>query len=539
MRSSALRSWTLQCRRRACTANSAWHHQRIDLRQKKRGLLCIPNAQRLFSSLTANDIEYFRSTVLQNHPGTLFWSGDDDEGDDSVLQDASIDWTGHYHSATPLVLRPRTAQQVAEILRYCNDRGLAVVPQAGKTGLVGGGVPRYSHEIVIQLQKMNQIVKDNNDVYHPDIVKCQAGCILQDLQDYCADYRQLLVPVDLGSKGTCQIGGNLATNAGGQYYYRYKSLAANVVGLQVVLADGRILDLNYERCNLKDNTGYKLHQLMIGSEGTLGIITGVAMACPPLPKSRQAAFVSCSTYKDVLAVIQTAKKHLGEILAAMEWMDGSIWQLVAETGRHKMPAFAVSEPGGEGPFYILIETHGSDADHDQAKMDNFLETAMSRGQVSDGVVAQDLQQLQEFWKIRESSNPTVASLGYTYKYDVSLPIVDFVDWIKEMKQDRLDPLGSDVVLNANWGHVLDGNLHYNVTTRGEFEPQPRVIGRLEPYLFESVLRRGGSISAEHGLGQSKNQLLSMVHSADTLLLMKSTKDLFDPKGILNPGKFLP
>jgi D-2-hydroxyglutarate dehydrogenase len=500
------------------------------------------------SIITADDVEYFRSQILDNRPGSLYSRWDDDyDTNESILQDASIDWTRHYKSTTTsaVVLRPNTVQQVSEILQYCNQKGISVVPQAGKTGLVGGGVPMSENELVLQLQKLDRILDDTTDTSldTSSIVKCQAGVILKNLQDYCEEKRHLLVPVDLGSKGTCQIGGNLATNAGGQYYARYKSLAANVVGLQVVLADGRIMDWNFQNANLKDNTGYKLQALMIGSEGTLGIITGVALACPPLPTSRQAAFVTCPTFVNVLAVLQMAKRQLGEILAAMEWMDASIWKLVGEMGNHKMPNFSTTddETGAAGPYYILIETHGSNASHDLEKMEAFLEAVMDHQHVSDGVMAQDLQQVQEFWKIRESANPTVAQLGYTYKYDISLPVAQFVDWIQEMQRERLDRLdgGGGVVVNANWGHILDGNLHYNVTTIGKFEKDPQVMDCLEPYLFEAVLRRGGSISAEHGLGQAKNHLLDMVHEKETLHMMRSIKDLFDPKGILNPGKFLP
>lgn len=454
-----------------------------------------------------------------------------------VIESASADWTGHWTSPASLVLRPQTTLQVSAILSHCNQRRLAVVPQGGNTGLVGGSVPTAAYrEIVLQLQNMNQI--ERLDPLN-GVVQCQAGVVLQTLQDYCAE-RQLLVPLDLGAKGTCQIGGTVATNAGGQYFRRYGSLAGNVLGLQVVLADGRVLDLNYSETNFKDNTGYKLHQLFVGSEGTLGVITGVALACSPLPVSKNAAFVACPSYGKVLCVLQKAQQHLGEILAAMEFMDSTIWRLVEDSGRHKMPMSADSLASGAqegGPFFLLIDTHGSSMEDDEAKWQQFLDAI--QGDIVSGVMAQDLQQYQSFWRIRESSNPTIAQLGYTYKYDVSLPIAQFHDWIQEMRRERLDLLAREEVVNSNWGHILDGNLHFNVTTVGERDPQPDVISALEPYLFQSILNRGGSISAEHGLGQSKNHLLPSVHDKHTLEVMQSIKALFDPQMILNPGKFLP
>jgi FAD/FMN-containing dehydrogenase len=462
---------------------------------------------------------------------------------DPIVTAASTDWTGHYGPAPArLLLRPQTTAQVSALLRYCHERRLPIVPQGGKTGLVGGSVPTRAHqEIILQLQQMNQITALDPLM---GIVTCQAGVVLQNLQDYCAR-QNWLVPLDLGAKGTCQIGGNLSTNAGGPYFRKYGSLAGNVLGLEVVLADGRILDYNYrQRNNLKDNTGYKWHQLFLGSEGTLGIITGVTLACAPLPRSKQAAFVACASYNQVLLVLQKARQYLGEILAAMEFMDAAIWTLVEASGRHKMPLSAETLRSDSavqegGPFFLLIDTHGSNADHDQEKWQTFLEAV--ENDILNGVLAQDMKQYQSFWQIRESANPTVAQLGYTYKYDVSLPIAQFQDWIQEMRLERMRPLdrNESSLVNANWGHILDGNLHFNLTTIGEREAQKDLLNALEPYVFHSILKRGGSISAEHGLGQAKNHLLHSVHDETTLDWMRSMKTLLDPKMILNPGKFLP
>ncbi|GAX10681.1 hypothetical protein FisN_14Lh192 [Fistulifera solaris] len=490
-----------------------------------------------YNSLTESDVQIF-SEILGHNPSLLL------QASDPIVHAASTDWTGHYWQAPArLLLRPQTTAQISALLAHCHQRRLPVVPQGGKTGLVGGSVPTVAHEeIILQLQYLNQITALDPVL---GIVTCQAGVVLENLQDYCANH-SWLVPLDLGAKGTCQIGGNLATNAEGPYFRKYGCLAGNVLGLEVVLADGRILDYNYRLSNnMKDNTGYKWHQLFLGSEGTLGIITGVTLACAPLPRSKQAAFVACSSYDQVLLVLQKAKQYLGEILAAMEFMDAAIWKLVEASGRHQMPLSVetiLSESAVQegGPFFLLIDTHGSNANHDQEKWQTFLEAVQD--DILNGVLAQDIKQYQSFWQIRESANPTVAQLGYTYKYDVSLPIAQFQDWIQEMRLERLGPLArneSSSLVNANWGHILDGNLHFNVTTIGKREVQKDVLDALEPYLFHSILKRGGSISAEHGLGQAKNHLLPSVHDEHTLDLMRSLKALLDPRMILNPGKFLP
>jgi FAD/FMN-containing dehydrogenase len=218
--------------------------------------------------------------------------------------------------------------------------------------------------------------------------------------------------VDLGAKGSCCIGGNVASNAGGQYYYRYGSIAANLLGLQVVLANGNVLDLNYEtRTNLKDNSGYKLHQLFVGSEGTLGVITGVALHCPKLAASRQAAFLACRSFESVLKVMEKAKQDLGEILVAAEWMDQAV---VGILGQH---SYSIPlKANYHSMHFLLVETHGCNVDHDREKLETFLELLFVSEHIDDGVVAQDVSQVMAFWKIRESANPVVMSTGYTYKF---------------------------------------------------------------------------------------------------------------------------
>lgn len=366
-----------------------------------------------------------------------------------------------------------------------------------------------------------------------------------------------MIPVDLGAKGSCCIGGTVSTNAGGQYFARYKSLHANVVGLEVVLAGGTVLQFNLRSsdenskgviCNLKDNTGYDLKHLFIGAEGTLGVITQVALWCSsPYPTSRCAVLCACTSLKQIQECLSLARQTLGETLAAFEFMDRTVTELVAAS-----PTIATGSSGGMipkqatadtedqfYPYYILVETHGTNSQHDEEKMQLFLQRSFEAGVVLDGVLAQDLTQVLALWKIRDCCNPAVASQGYTYKYDVSLPMSDFGSFAEEMKQ-RLEALSLDTQpVATNWGHIMDGNLHFNVTTPTNFELDPVVLNALEPHIFQSVIRRGGSISAEHGLGQSKHKYLPMVHDQATLGLMRSIKQVLDPRGIMNPGKYLP
>ena len=446
------------------------------------------------------------------------------------------------------MVRPASTAHVSRILEYCHHHNIGVVPQAGNTGLVGGSVG-MDHEIIVSLERMHQIHgfvgppgSSNNGM-----LRAQAGCILQDLQDFAA--RQgYMVPVDLGAKGTCQIGGNVSTNAGGSYYYRYGSLHATVLGLEVVLPNGSILNLGYEpTCHLKDNTGYDLKHLFIGAEGTLGIITNVAILCPRLPPSKAAAFLACEDYASVCKTLDLAKSELGEILAAFEFMDEHVLNMVQQQQQQQSSTSGVLPLDRIYPYSILVETHGSNEDHDQEKMQAFVEKAMAEGMVVDGALAQNLGQVEQFWATREACNPSVASQGYVYKYDVSLAVDEFSDFADEVRSSLQQQLSSTSPtasttappIVTNWGHVMDGNLHLNVVVPGVFERDNDLYQRIENVVVDGIIQRSGSISAEHGLGQYKNKHMTRIKDPATLATMGAVKDLFDPNGIMNPGKYLP
>jgi FAD/FMN-containing dehydrogenase len=444
---------------------------------------------------------------------------------DGVSKDASADieaynsdWMRKFRGHTKLVLKPSSTEEVSKILKYCNDNMLAVVPQGGNSGLVGGSVPVFD-EIVINLQKMNQI-HSFDEV--SGILVADAGVILEIADNYLGE-RGHIFPLDLGAKGSCQIGGNVSTNAGGLRLLRYGSFHGNVLGVEAVLPDGTVMDdLSKLR---KNNTGYDMKQLFIGGEGTIGIITKISIICPRRSPAVNVAYFGLESYDHVQQAFREAKGQLSEILSAFELMDGRSQKLVNRVTGKKMPL------EGEHPFYCLIETSGSNADHDGEKLEKFLEHVMENEIVQDGILAQDQTQIQELWTWREGITECLGHDGGVYKYDLSIPIHELYDLVNETR-DRLTSeglLGTDdshpVVDVVGYGHMGDGNLHLNVPVR-RFDKS--VEKALEPWVYEWVQKRNGSISAEHGLGVTKKPYVGYSKSETMIRLMKQIKDLYDP-----------
>lgn len=431
----------------------------------------------------------------------------------------NVDWLKMVRGASKVLLRPQTTQEVSEILAYCNSRRLAVLPQGGNTGLVGGSVPVFD-EIIISMSLMNQVLSFD-DV--SGILVCQAGCILESL-DNIMEERGFIMPLDLGAKGSCHIGGNIATNAAGLRLLRYGSLHGNVLGLEAVLPNGNILDcLSSMR---KDNTGYDLKQLFIGSEGSLGVITAASISVPRRPKSINVAFLGCERFTDVLSSFKLAGTMLGEILSAFEFMDCSSMHLVeSKLGLHN--------PINKWPFYVLIETFGSNSSHDEEKMSLFLEKVISDNIAQDGTLATDLTKIKAVWALRERIAEALMFCGTVYKYDLSLPLPKMYELVLHMRERLSDMQVTNVV---GYGHLGDGNLHLNITTP---DYSDEVLNEIEPYVFEWTAKHHGSISAEHGLGFKKANYIHFSKSPSSVALMKEIKGLLDPKGIMNPYKVLP
>ncbi|XP_040916153.1 D-2-hydroxyglutarate dehydrogenase, mitochondrial isoform X2 [Toxotes jaculatrix] len=452
-----------------------------------------------FSRVTQEDLAFFRK-ILPG--GTLT--------DPDLLESSNVDWLKTVRGSSEVLLRPRTTEEVSQILSYCNSRNLAVNPQGGNTGLVGGSVPVYD-EIILSTALMNNILTFDSI---SGILTCQAGCVLENLSLYL-DERDYIMPLDLGAKGSCQIGGNVATNAGGLRLLRYGSLHGTVLGLEVVLADGQVLDCLAKL--RKDNTGYDLKQLFIGSEGTLGVITAVSILCPRKPKSVNVVFLGCETFEQLLQTFQLCRGMLGEILSAFEFLDSECMRLL--NTHLKLP----------NP---ISETSGSNPTHDGEKLHNFLEEAMTSSLVTDGTVATEESKIKALWSMRERVTEALTHDGFTYKYDISLP----VERIYQLVTDMREHLGGQAKSVVGYGHVGDGNLHLNITSPAK---DPSLLAAIEPFVYEWTASCQGSISAEHGLGLKKRNYIYYSKPSQAVALMGNIKTMLDPKGILNPYKTLP
>ena len=475
-----------------------------------------------FKELNADDVKFFRD-VLGSESAVI----------DGVTQDASedlegfnADWMRKYRGQARLVLKPKTTGQVSKLLKYCNDNMIAVNPQGGNTGLVGGSVPVFD-EVVVNLSRMSQI-RSFDDV--SGIFVADAGVILETADNYLAE-RGYIFPLDLGAKGSCQIGGNVATNAGGLRLLRYGSLHGNILGLEAVLPDGTVVDdLSKLR---KNNTGYDLKQLFIGGEGTIGIVTGLSIICPQRSPAVNVAYFGLESYGKAQQAFKEAKKQLSEILSAFEMMDGESQQLYSRVSGAKLPL------QDQHPFYCLVETSGSNPDHDSEKLNAFLEHVMGEEIVSDGVVAQDETQIQSLWACREGVSEASQHFGGVYKYDLSIPLPQLYDLVAETRRRMQDQNLMDAedeskpVLDViGYGHMGDSNLHLNVATR---RYDKSVEKALEPFVYEWVKEREGSISAEHGLGLAKKEFIGYSRSETMVKLMRQIKGLYDPVSKILPA----
>ncbi|XP_026464711.1 D-2-hydroxyglutarate dehydrogenase, mitochondrial-like [Ctenocephalides felis] len=415
-----------------------------------------------------------------------------------------------------VVLQPKSTQEVSALLKYCNEQRLAVCPQGGNTGLVGGSTPVFD-EVVISTSLMNKIISIDSAA---GVLTCQSGCVLETL-DQTLEQHGLMMPLDMGSKGSCNIGGNVATNAGGLRLLRYGSLHSTVLGLEVVQANGDILNLLSTL--KKDNTGYHLKNLFIGSEGTIGMITAVALQCPPFPKAVNLAFLGLNSFEKVIETFRLAKSMVSEVLSAVEMMDASSVDACLEK-------FGYKRPIGNYPFYMVIETQGSHMEHDEEKLQSFLQKAMNESVVEDGVVASEPSKIRQLWEIRENIPVAIPKLGYTLKYDVSLPLKYFYSVVPEI-QNRIGSEGHAF----GYGHVGDGNIHLNIVLP-KFNQE--VVDKIEPYVYEFVSKYKGSISAEHGIGFRKREYIHYSKDEVSLNLMKQIKNMMDPNNIMNPYKVL-
>ncbi|WOO76955.1 Putative D-lactate dehydrogenase, mitochondrial [Vanrija pseudolonga] len=491
----------------------------------------IPPRTESFTTVTKDHVAHLRSLLSSETSllSTLDGSATTDE-----LVTYNDDWMNKYHGKSQVVVRPKTTEEVSKVLKYCYDEGIAVVPQGGNTGLVGGGVPVHD-EVVIQLGNLNKIRS-----FDPvsGVFVADAGVVLEVADNYLAE-QGFIFPLDLGAKGSCQIGGNVATNAGGLRLLRYGSLHGTVLGLEVVLPDGTVY--NHLSKLRKDNTGFDLKQLFIGSEGSLGIITAISILCPRRPKAMNVAVFSVPSYEAVQKVFAEAKDHLGEILSAFEFWDKQAYSVVRKHQEELGGERKVFET--EGDFYCLIETGGSNAEHDEEKLGGLLEHLITNEIVLDGVLAQDTTQFSSLWSLREGIPEACGKAGPVYKYDLSIPVGEMYEVVETMRT-RLRERGllvgdgnpeGPIRAMVGYGHMGDGNVHINIVANKYAE---EIENAIEPYVYEVVSAKSGSISAEHGLGVMKAPHIHYSQSDVGIGLMHQIKKLFDPKGLLNPYKYI-
>ncbi|MGX1498199.1 FAD-binding oxidoreductase [Roseibium aggregatum] len=439
------------------------------------------------------------------------------------------EWRDLYQGVTPMVLRPGSTQEVSAVMTYAYQNDLKVVPQGGNTGLVGGQIPQETgDEIVLSLSRLNKVRAVDPAGF---TITAEAGVVLETLQNE-AEKVDRLFPLALGAQGSCQIGGNISTNAGGTAVLAYGNTRDLVLGLEVVLPTGEIW--NGLRTLRKDNTGYDLKQLFIGGEGTLGIITAAALKLFPRPKKLEAAFIGLPDPQAALKLFTLAKAQAGPVLTGFEIMPRVGVEFCL---RHLEGARDPLE--GEHAWYVMMElSSGSDAFPVRDLMESILGEAFEAGLVEDAAFAQNLTQVQDFWHIRHGMSEVQKPEGGSIKHDVSVPVASIPDFLdKAMAAVEAFVPGCRPV---PFGHIGDGNIHFNVSqpVGADKEEYLAKWDEMNAIVHGIVNEFGGSISAEHGIGRLKRDLLKDVKQDIELDLMKRIKDAFDPKGLLNPGRIL-
>jgi D-lactate dehydrogenase (cytochrome) len=432
---------------------------------------------------------------------------------------------GLFHGRSPLVLRPGSTQEVSAICKLANEHKIALVPQGGNTGLVGGQTP-HNGEVVVSTRRLDKI----RDIdIASNTMTCESGVVLQVAQQKASEVDRLF-PLSLGAEGSCTIGGNLSTNAGGTAALAYGVAREMALGLEVVLADGRIL--NGLSKLKKDNTGYDLRNLFIGAEGTLGIITAATLRLFPKPRAVETAFVGLKSPAEALKLLSIAQNEAAGALTSFELLSDIA---VDFSVRHGID---IRDPlGSKHRWYVLMELSSS-RDDARGTLESILAQGMEQGIVDDAVIAANLSQRAAFWKLRDEMSAAQKPEGGSIKHDISVPVAAVPDFIAQANAAvvKLIPGARPVP----FGHLGDGNIHYNVSqplgaNTADFLKKWHAINAS---VFDIVRRMGGSISAEHGIGVLKRDELPDVKDKVAIELMRAIKASLDPQGIMNPGKVL-
>lgn len=449
--------------------------------------------------------------------------------DQAQIEPHVHEWRKRWTGRTPVVLKPATTQDVSRILALASQTKTAIVPQGGNTGLVGGQIPDDSGmQIIVSLSRLNAIREVDAA---SNTITVDAGCVLQTIQE-AADRAERLFPLSLASQGSCQIGGNLSANAGGTGALSYGVARDLVVGLEVVMPNGDIFnDLSKLK---KDNTGYALRHLFIGAEGTLGIITGATLKLFAKPKGYGSVFANVASVDAALALLQNATDTLGSGLTTFELMADIA---VDFADRHIDGASWPSEDRTGWTVFMEYSSLHSDTDATQ-KIEQVFEHGFTKGLITDGAMAQSVGQRNALWALRESLSEAQGFEGHSIKHDISVPVSSLPAFIAQAAKD-VAAISADARICA-FGHMGDGNLHYNISQPAAGDAA--AFKALAPAITEAVHQRvasfGGSISAEHGIGQMKRDALARTKDPVALALMASIKRQFDPANIMNPGKVI-
>ena len=431
-----------------------------------------------------------------------------------------VDWFTSAPCEAAAIVRPGNTEQLSRVMALCHAARQPVVTHGGLTGVVHGAVAAPS-ELAISLERMSAI-----EAIDPvgGTLTVQAGAPLQRVQEAAAEIG-MQFPLDLGARGSCTIGGNIATNAGGIRVIRYGMMRQQVLGLEAVLADGRVLSsMNHM---LKNNAGFDLKQLFIGSEGTLGIVTRAVLRLQPALPSEQCALVAVPSFAALTTLLNLAPRRIG--LSAFEALWSSHYRLMTEESGAHTPPLAT-----DSPFYAILESQGMEAEHDAEQFQALLEEAFEAELITDAVLASSEAQRQAIWAIREDIEVLVRTLKPMFSFDVSLPIPAMEAYVEALEQ-RLAEAWPGVARLVTFGHLGDGNLHLMITVRDGGAESRRAVERL---VYAPLAEIGGSISAEHGIGLEKRDYLSLSRSETEIATMRLLKQALDPHGLLNPGKVL-
>ncbi len=418
-----------------------------------------------------------------------------------------------------IVLRPKSTEEVAAALRLCREAGQSVVPWGGRTGVVDGACA--DNAVALSLERMNRIEEIDTS---GATMTVEAGCVLQTVCE-AAEANGLFFPLDLGARGSATIGGNISTNAGGNRVIRYGMMREQILGLEAVLADGTVVSsLNHL---IKNNAGYDLKQIFIGSEGTLGVVTRAVLRLRPKPISQNMAFLAVDDFACLPRILRNMERGLGGMLSAFEVLWADFYTLVTTSPAQSRPPL----PYGH-TYYVLVEALGGEPDEDANRFERALAAELKNGNIADAVIAKSKGECERLWAMRDDVMQVARNLP-VFTFDVSLQIGDMESFLSEIRHGLVARWPATTLIV--FGHLGDGNLH---VVPGVGDGSPAARKAVEEMIYGALRKRGGSVSAEHGIGLEKRAYLSYSRSAEEIAVMRMLKRMFDPDNILNPGKVL-